>query len=215
MPTEDFPGNPHPKAGKTGKQAQSTEPKVHKIIQGEVVRRRKPLGRRFAETFVEGEARSVWSHVAFEVLLPAAKDMIEDTVQEGISRMLWGESSRGRRSSRRGGGSGIFGNQSYHGAYGRREEPERRNISRQARAMHNFEEILLPSRAEADEVIKMLFELVSQYEVARVSDLYSLVGISSNYTEEKWGWYDIRGAQAVRLRGGDYLLDLPRPVPLD
>ena len=70
------------------------------------------------------------------------------------------------------------------------------------------------NRAEAEEVIDRLFELVSIYESATVADLYELVGLSSTHTDHKWGWTDLMGAGVSRIRGG-YLLDLPDPEPLD
>jgi hypothetical protein len=87
-------------------------------------------------------------------------------------------------------------------------------MSRQARARHDFDEIVLESRTEAEEVIDRLFDLVSRYESATVADLYELVGLASSHTDHKWGWTDLRGAGVSRVRGG-YLLDLPDPHPLN
>ena len=47
-----------------------------------------------------------------------------------------------------------------------------------------------------------------------VADLYDLVGISSDYTDRKYGWTDLATAKPIRVRGG-YLLDLPRAKLLD
>ena len=60
----------------------------------------------------------------------------------------------------------------------------------------------------------MLFTLIERYQSATVADLYELVGVQGSYTDDKWGWVDIRGAGITRVRNG-YLLDLPRPQPLD
>ena len=87
-------------------------------------------------------------------------------------------------------------------------------MSRQSRARHNFDEIVLDERVEAEEVIDRLFDLVSRYEAATVADLYELVGLSSTHTDNKWGWIDLTGAGVTRVRGG-YLLDLPEPESLD
>jgi hypothetical protein len=72
----------------------------------------------------------------------------------------------------------------------------------------------LATRVEAEEVIDRLFDVVSRYETATVADLYEMVGVTGNYTDDKWGWTDLRGASVQRVRNG-YLLDLPRPEPLD
>lgn len=87
-------------------------------------------------------------------------------------------------------------------------------MSRRARSNHDFDEIVLETRVEAEEVIDGLFALISQYETATVADLYELLGESGNFQDEKWGWMDMRGAGVSRIKNG-YLLDLPRPEPLD
>jgi hypothetical protein len=87
-------------------------------------------------------------------------------------------------------------------------------MSQRGRAKHDFDEIVLDQRAEAEEVIDRLYDVVNKYEQATVADLYDLVGLSSTHTDHKWGWTDLRGAGVSRIRDG-YLLDLPDPEPLD
>lgn len=87
-------------------------------------------------------------------------------------------------------------------------------MSRQSRARHQFDDIVLDERAEAEQVIDQLFDLVSKYGSATVADLYELVGLASTHTDHKWGWEELMGAGVSRVRGG-YLLDLPEPEPLD
>lgn len=210
----DYPSNS--KKARTAKDDLTENPKkIEKVVEGEVVRRKKPLGRRFTETFIGGDLKTAGAYVVFEVLLPAARDMIADAASQGVEKMLFGEP---RSTSRRGRfGDGKNGYVSYNryapsSSLLRREEP--RGPSRRARANHDFDEIILATRVEAEEVIERLFDLVSRYDAATVADLYELVGVSGNYTDDKWGWSDIRGAGVTRVRNG-YLLDLPRPEPLD
>jgi hypothetical protein len=87
-------------------------------------------------------------------------------------------------------------------------------MSQRGRAKHDFDEIVLDQRSEAEEVIDRLYDVVNKYEQATVADLYDLVGLSSNHTDHKWGWTDLRGSGVSRIRDG-YLLDLPDPEPLD
>ena len=208
----EYPGNGREE--KIQKEA-SPERKVEKVISGEVQRRKKPLGKRITETFIQGEGRTVWSFVAYEVLVPAAKDMVADAFSQGVEKMLFGEArSTSRRGHRPSGSGGYMPYHRYGSSSGptRRDEP--RNVSRRARANHDFDEIILDTRAEAEEVVDRLFDLISRYESATVADLYELVGVTSNYPDDKWGWLDIRGATVTRVRNG-YLLDLPRPEPLN
>jgi hypothetical protein len=209
---DNYPSNRH--------KVPETEPdepkKIERVVEGAVVRRKKPLGKRIQETFIGSDMKSVGQYVTFEVLLPAMKDTIADITSQGVERMLFGEArSTSRRTGVRPGGSGHVQYNRFSSDRDRGGRNRDRDFpSRRARATHNFDEIILATRIEAEEVIDRLFDLVSRYNTASVADLYELVGVTGDYTDDKWGWSDIRGAGVTRVRNG-YLLDLPRPEPLD
>jgi hypothetical protein len=210
--TEQFPSNSRIKKAAAAPSREVKPEKVEQITTGEVLRSKRSLRKRFTENFVGGDASSVGSYVFFDVLLPAAKDMVADAMSMGVEKMLFGEA---RSSSRRGNrmGSSHHVNYSRMGsAPGIRVDP--RVPSRRARANHEFDEIILQGRAEAEEVINKLFDMLEQYEAATVKDLYEMVGIKPEFTDEKYGWVDLRGASVSRVRNG-YLLDLPKPEYLD
>jgi hypothetical protein len=200
--------------------AKSTEPekKVEKIISGPVVRRKKSIFRKFVENFTGGsDTTSVLDYVVFEILTPAAKDIFVDAFTAGIERKIYGDvRSVGRRRY----GAAVAGRTDYNristGSVLRSDPrgPVEPRLSSRARATHDFGEIVLASRLEADAVIDQLFELVSRYEVATVADLYDLVGVPPTFQDNKWGWSDLRGSCSERVREG-YLLNLPRPIPID
>lgn len=205
----DYPSNSH----KQKDEASKDEPKkLDKIITGKAVTRKKSLGKRFKEVFTGGDGRSVMSYVFMDVLIPALKDMIADAGTQGLERMLFGDATPRRRPhSRSGSPNGYVAYNRYsRPTFDARDREEPRRISRQARASHNFDEIILESRGEAEQILDTLTELISKYGQASVSELYELTGIEGNYTDDKWGWYDLRGASAQRLRQG-YLLNLPAP----
>ena len=215
---ENYPGNSNRTTAKSVKSAQpkpekKTSPqdkKVEKVVVNKVTRRKKPLGKRFAETFVGGDAESVWTYVLNDVMVPAAKDMVADAVSQGIEKMLFGE-SRGRSRGARVAGAAYT---SYNKISTQTKAAPRRDISQRARATHDFDEIILGTRGEAQEVLDQLYTLISEYDVATVADLYEMVDQTGTFTDEKWGWTSLRGAGITRVKGG-YLLDLPQPVYID
>lgn len=183
---------------------------VKRVTSSDPVRRKKSLRKQFSETFVGGDAKTAVRYVIFDVLIPAARDMIVDAGTAGIEKLIFGDSRRrGGSTPPQSGPTGIV---SYH-RMGHQSSPQRA-MSRRARGRHDFDEIVLTSRTEAEEVIDRLFDLVSRYESATVADLYELVGLASAHTDQKWGWKDLRGSGVSRVRDG-YLLDLPEPQPLD
>lgn len=210
-----FPANSH--RANNPRPEPNTSKKVEKVAVGDVVRRKRSLGKRFKETFVGGNAKGVWEYVTLDVLIPAAKNMFADAFSEGMERMIFGESrSSSRRGGYRPGSQGGNGYVSYnrYSASSPRQEERTPTVSRRGRAAHDFDEIILGTRVEAEEVIDRLFDLVSQYELATVADLYTLVGVAGHYTDEKWGWTSLPGAGVTHVRNG-YLLDLPKPEPID
>jgi hypothetical protein len=80
-----------------------------------------------------------------------------------------------------------------------------------------FDEIILASQIETRAVIKCMVELIGRYGFVTVGDLYKLIGIESNYADEKRGWIDadtIGVAGSVKRVRNGYLLDLPKPISL-
>jgi hypothetical protein len=197
--------------------ASKQEPKVvTQVVTGDVIRKKQSLGKKIREIFLGGDAQSVGAYVAYDIVIPAIKNTLSDVVSMGIERMLFGEGVRSPSQRARAAGSGGY--VSYNkfapsstNRYGR-EEP--RQLSRRARSAHNFDEIILATRAEAEEVITQLFTLIERYDSATVNDLYELVGVTGDFTDEKYGWTDMRGARVDRIRDG-YLLNLPTPEPLE
>lgn len=203
---DSFPSNSNKKRSKL----KLKERKIDKIITGNVKKRKRGFGKRVAETFINDDAKSVGSYIFYDVLVPAAKSMINEMVISATEMLLFGE-RRGHRTRREGGSSYIS-----YGSYFRQNNKQSRDrtISRLGRARHDFDEIVLETRGEAEEVLSHLVDLVIDYEIATVADLYDLVGITSSFTDNKYGWMDLSTASTTRVRDG-YLLNLPQPHLID
>ena len=208
----EFPPN-----SKKAQQETPQEPKkVERVTSAGVVRRKKSLGSRFKATFIGGDARTASDYVITQVLVPALKDLLVEAGQSAIEKLVHGESRSGRRS-RSGPMAGPSGYVTYNRMSSAASEgaSNPRRISRSARARHDFDDIILPTRSEAEEVLDRLYDIVSRYSSATVQDLCELCGLESSHVDNKWGWTDLRGSGVSRVRSGGFLLDLPDPEPLD
>jgi len=87
---------------------------------------------------------------------------------------------------------------------------DRRSISRSARSRHDFDDIILETRGEAEDVLSHMVDLIEDYGVASVGDYYDLLGIESNFTDNKYGWINVADGYVDRVRDG-YCIRLPRP----
>lgn len=178
--------------------------KTGKVVTGKVKTKTNEV-RKFTDIFITEDVQNVKSYILMDVLVPAIKKAINDIVSDGISMLLWGGTNRNKKSSTN---SSYVSYSSYSDRRDDRREPVRAQVG------YHYDDIILESRAEAEEVLTRMDELISMYGVASVADLYDLVGISCNYTDNKYGWTNISRAEPVRVRDG-YMLKLPKAVQIN
>lgn len=184
------------------------EKKIEKVVTGVVKTKKKSKFEGIMSNFISEDAKSVKSYVFGEVLIPAIKKAISDIVTDGIDIILYGE-SRGRNKNRP-------SNYVSYSSYSNDRRDRTRMNERQAimAGSYSYNDIILSSRGEAEDVLARMDELIETYGLVRVADLYDLVGITGNYTDNKYGWMNIRNAEIVRVRDG-YMIKMPRAVPID
>lgn len=201
----DYPSN-----SKKAREPEAAKPKVEQVVVGEVTRRKRSKASRALGALVAEDGPSVLQYIVMEVLVPAAKSTISDVVSQGIERMLYGD-SRPRPAA--GGRPGYTNYARFTAGRAIPGSDSRPDLSRQARTTHNFSDVILESRGEAEDVLDGLRDLVSQYQQATVNDFYDLVGLTGEFTDDKWGWTDLRSAEVRAIRGG-YWIRLPRTQPI-
>ena len=168
--------------------------------------REQRLSKKLAESFVSEDVENVKSYVIFDVIIPTVKDTILDL----INMAFYGESYGGRRGGNR---KGYYTNErtSYAAYY----KSDRDREKKRSRRSNDIPEIIVDSRAEAQDVLEEMNNLIDEYDVVSVADLNQICNITGSYTDEKFGWYDISRARIKRVGPGEYTIDLPRPKPLD
>ena len=213
VPANNY-GDTPPNSRKSKEEVVAPKPeKLAKIINDgvSVTERKRPVGRRFLDAFSGDDSRTVGQYILFDVVLPAVKSIIVDAVSGGVERLIYGDNAR-PTGMRRGYGSGVNSSRTNYNQVS--NAPQSRVSSRNPRAVHDFNEIVLDNRGAAEEVIDALTELISNYGKATVSDFYELVGITGSYTDDKWGWFSMVGAHTERV-GNGFLIALPRTEPVN
>lgn len=197
---EDYKPNSYRSREK--KDQEEPKKKVEKIISGTAKSKKKNEIRKFADAFISEDISSVKSYIVLDVFVPAMKKAISDVVTNGIDMILYGETGHTKKS----GASKI----SYSKYYDRVND----RPSSRTRNGYSYDDIVLDDRGEAEEVLSRMDELIDNYGLVSVADLYDLVGITGSYTDNKYGWTNIRSAHTVRTNDG-YLLKLPKALPLN
>jgi len=173
--------------------------KVQKVVSGKVITKKQTGVRKLANLFRPDDIASVKERIVEDVIIPKTKDVLLDTV----TMILYGK-------TRRGGGPGIPATRTSYSSYFNGSQRDS-TVSRQR--TKSYMDIILDDRGDAEAVLDGLDDLMKAYGKASIADLYELAGESYEYTDNNYGWYDLRTANVVRVPEG-YLVKLPKAVPL-
>lgn len=194
---ENYPSNSH-KA-----REEVAEKKVEKVVSGKTSTKKKSGIRKLSDTFLSEDVSNVKSYIFSEVLLPAAKKLVSDIVTNGTNMLLYGEIK-----NKKGNSSKV----SYSRYYDDRSRDYRSPV---VRNIFDYDEIIFETRGDAEAVLDAMYDILNQYKVVSVAELYDLASITThNYTCNNYGWIDLRGSSVVRVRDG-YILKLPRALAID
>ena len=194
-----------PKVTKETDEKKKMKPVVSK---GGATLKKRTVFDKFKESFL-GESENLGDYVLYDVLVPAFRDTVSD-MGFGIIERLFGtgrSGSRARNVTRDRGRSYVSYNDSGRG------RNDRRDLDRGSRARHDFDNVVFAKKWEAEEVLSNLVDNVLDYGAATVKEFYELSDIESDYTDDKYGWTNLRDAYVDRTRDGFIIVFPPtRPI---
>lgn len=180
------------------------EKKITPVVSGATAQKKTGLGKLASSIIVE-DARSVGSYILTDVLIPALKKSIDDIVSNGIHMMLYGRAAETKSGS-------TVSRVSYSGYYQRKNEEPLRAGSNSS--VFELEDIVFPTRGDAEAVLTAMEDIIDQYQAVSVGDLYELSNVPCpNYTVNKYGWTSLRSAQVIRCRDG-FIIQFPKATVL-
>lgn len=188
-----------------GQNQAPAEKRVEKVIKGKAKVKKNEM-RKLTDVFIQEDVSNVKNYIVMDVIVPAVKKAIYDLVVGTLDMSLYG--------GRGGGGKRSTADKvSYRDYNGMSRRDERTYNSNRTASGYSYDDIVVDTRGEAETVLMRLDEVMEEYECVRVADLYDLVGVTGNYTDNNYGWTNIRNAEVVRVRDG-YKIKMPRAIPL-
>lgn len=191
------------------KKEEQPDKKVEQVVDSPAIVKKKSGLRKFKDDFIESEVADVKESIFMDIIMPAIKNTIADGISTFVDMMLFGDSGRMTRNQRGRSGRGYV---SYNSMF--ESNPRNKVQTRRVKVGMEIDDIILGSRVDAEKVVRHLSDICEDYGMASVANLYDLVGYSTSYTDNKYGWHDIQGYSITRVREG-FLLNLPDPKPLD
>lgn len=163
-----------------------------------------------AKNIISEDAHNVKSYIVLDVLVPAFKKAVSDVVTNGIDIILYGEAGHTKRVNN-------AGRVSYRGYYDNGSKPASTAATGESYRRGNaalFENIIVGSRGEAEDILSSMGEYLEHYQVISAADMYDLAGITNfPYTYNNYGWKSVANARVKRVDDG-FLIVMPPLVPL-
>lgn len=185
------------------------EKNVEKVVTGKVRQVRNKEIKKIKDVMFPGDLNLIGKHVLIDVVAPYAKKTLSDLVNTAMDILLYGE-SQGHR-----GASTKASKVSYQRYYDSKEtKSTTMRPSAYSRSAYNYNDVVLETRGEAEEVLIRMDELMETYGMVSVGDMYDLCGITPEFTDNNYGWKDIHAASVVAVRDG-FLIKMPPAMPLD
>ena len=202
---DNLPDNSH--RSRNEKQAMIEGKRVEKVVHGKV-KTKKNNARKLTDVFITEDVANVKNYVLFDVIVPSIKKALYDLVVGALDMTLFGGRGGGSNDKR-----SISDKISYKDYNSISKKNERSYGNTVTTSGYSYDDIVLETRGEAESVLSRMDEIIDEYDEVRVADLYDLVGITGDYTDNKYGWTNIRNARVVRTRDG-YKIEMPRALPL-
>ena len=202
---DNLPDNSHKSRNEKQNANLPEKKRVEQIVHGKV-KTKKNGSRSLANVFFSEDTSNVGNYILMDVIVPAIKKTLYDLVVGSLDMTLFGgRGGSGKRST-----ADKISYKDYNGI-SRRDE--RSSGTTRTASGYSYDDIILDSRGKAEAVLDRMDEIIEEYDEVRVADLYDLVGITGDYTDNKYGWTNIRNARVVRTRDG-YKIEMPRAIPL-
>jgi len=178
---------------------------IKPVVKSKVTRRKTPLSKKFATTFFNEDIDNIGQYVLHDVLIPGAKKIMYDMVVNSLGMSLFGQVLP--NNIKRHGSNSLITN--YSTSSRSSNSRYTRSIDNHTRTTHQFDDIIIEDKWEAESVLSKLVDIIEEYGQATVADLYDLVDISHNHADLKYGWTNLSDSYVKRDAQG-YILILPR-----
>lgn len=196
-----------PKEFRTTENESQDRKKLEPVVSNAIVKKKSGL-RKFGSDIVSEDISNVGTYILTDVLIPSIKKTLLEIIEGGARMALMGDSKPSYRSNETTSYSRMW-----NGSNSRSGNTRYASVDRDRAGGYSFDDIILPSRADAEQILDELNDVIRRYGAVSVADLYDLIGQSCNYTDNNYGWTSLSNATVASVREG-FMLKLPRAVPL-
>lgn len=174
---------------------------VKPVANAKVRVHKKTFGEKLKEALFAEDLDNVGIWMIKDVMIPAFKKTVYDMFTGGLGMMMGYRRPPDQPN-------GYY--TSYSSYYSRpQSQPARLESGRYGQPSINPTDVVIPSKDQADAILDQLYAILDDYHFVRVADFLELANVRGSYTDNNWGWSDLRGTRVEAVYDG-YILTLPR-----
>ena len=187
--------------------------KYEKVVQNEVKTAKR---NELKKSLIANDAKTVGHYTLFDVFIPSVKRIIYELTMKALGMSLFGN------------GSGPSGQNNGYVQYARPysqisyasnnvlrpinpQTPQTPRV--QQPAINDYAHFIYATRGDAEFVLEQMQNILEDYTVVRVSELYDLAGKTAPVTSENYGWTSLKEAR-VDVCSEGFCLRLPPARPI-
>ena len=183
--------------------------KPRQVAQGKV--RKQSIGKKFLHYIIADTVETARERTFKDILIPGVRNLIFDTFNEMLATMLFPDDVQRPVGGYRGGSGARRGGKTSYDKYYDDKNRRTGNGGRGGsyRDMpYDPDDIILDTRAQANAALDELDYIIRKYGQASIANFYDIVGVTGEWTDNRYGWTSIRGAQIKPVRDG-FMVILP------
>ena len=200
---ENLKGNPDPVNNK------ETSPDSSKTITTNVIEKKN--SKKSNMRIVSEDAIRVGNYVMVDIIIPKIKELITSGFKYAIDFIFYG--SKGAKGAKPGIGTVSYSSY-YTGASYQQSNGYSNPMAPKQNSIFTINEIIFPEREDAEKVLIALNDTIMKYGSASVADFYDFINKPHSYTDNKYGWKDLRDTDIIRVPDG-FSIRFPRVIPIE
>ena len=178
------------------------EPKrTKKIVQNPVtIDKKAGIKNRFSKAMLADDISNIGSYIVFDVIIPSVKSALSEIVKSGIDIALFGSTKKNNNNSQ------YVSYSSYSTRFGNGNAVNvtpKTNINQ-----YDFDNVQFATRSDAQNVLNAMIAIIDQYGVVSVADFYDMLGKTTPWTANDFGWDNLSTA-SIRPSRGAWIILLP------
>ena len=160
----------------------------------------------------KSEAKKVVEDIAKvtveEILWPSLKKIIFDMITSGAGIALFRDPSYRKSLISQ-------GSTPYSKMFSATKATEVKPVQKILYGRYTFDNIVFDNKGSAERVLYEMKNVLSEYPIVTVANLYEFADVDVEQTDYKYGWKNLDNATVVAHYNGQYSLNLPNPMALD